>query len=105
MTHTIGRITIERGTVAHTCPDCMRGLPCQPAQPAPETRTSSLSALVAFGFEHYEDYPASATVCFVPRSDFEGLPAKWPSDTAWKRGAFRNQADGFAPDTFPQETM
>lgn len=44
MTHTIGRITLERGTVAHTCPDCMRGLPCQPAQPAPE---SSLSRVVA----------------------------------------------------------
>ncbi len=29
----------------------------------------------------------------TPRADFEGLPAKWPSDTAWKR------------DTFPQETQ
>ena len=38
-------------------------------------------------------FPAPIYFGITPRADFEGLPAKWPSDTAWKR------------DTFPQETQ
>lgn len=33
----VGRITLEPGVTGHTCPRCMRGLPCDP---------SSLSAIV-----------------------------------------------------------
>lgn len=84
MTHTIGRITIERGTVAHTCPDCMRGLPCQPAPPAPETRTSSLSRVVADAVNG----SASASPFMAPV--YFGHSR---SDEQWKR------------DTFPQETQ
>lgn len=37
----VGRVTFESpGVTAHTCPQCMRGLPCPPVD------TSSLSALV-----------------------------------------------------------
>ena len=32
----MGRVRLERGAVTHTCPECMRGLPC----------TSSLSATI-----------------------------------------------------------
>ena len=59
------------------CPAC-RGLTCSSCRPA-----SSLSALV--GIVASQAY--QAPVCF-PRSDFEGLPRQWPSDTQWKRQQF-----------------
>ena len=50
---------------------------------------ASLSALVGLAASH----PPFQPPVYFGRADFEGLPAKWPSDTAWKR------------DTFPQETQ
>lgn len=86
LTYTVGGIKyypslpIEAASgPAHTCPQCMRGLPCDP---------SSLSSLVG--------QIASRTVT---------------TDDQWKRGAFRDQADGIwdangSPvDTYPQETQ
>jgi len=81
--YTVGRVTIERGTTAHTCPQCMRGLPCT-VEVEVTVNPSSLSSLIG---------AAIKAPIYFGRGDFEGLPAKWPSDTAWKR------------DTFPQETQ
>lgn len=39
-TYTMGRITFDPAPPTHTCPQCMRGLPCPPVD------SSSLSALV-----------------------------------------------------------
>jgi len=71
------------------CPSC-RGLGCSECRPA-----SSLSALVGIVAANQPERPAFQPPIYFghPRADFEGLPAKWPSDTAWKR------------DTFPQETQ
>jgi len=84
--YTVGRVTIERGTTAHTCPQCMRGLPCT-VEVELTVNPSSLSSLIGAAIK------APIYFGITPRADFEGLPAKWPSDTAWKR------------DTFPQETQ
>jgi len=61
------------------CPSC-RGLGCSACRPA-----SSLSALVGIVASNQAFQPP---ICFVPRADYEGLPAKWPSDTAWKASQF-----------------
>lgn len=63
-TFTVGRITLEGGATTHTCPQCMRGLPC-----APEVNRSSLSSLVGLA--------ASRHV---------------PTDAQWKRGQFGDGA-------------
>lgn len=60
---------------------------------------ASLSALVGLAASHCtcgacpSCRPVFQPPIYFGRPDFEGLPAKWPSDTAWKR------------DTFPQETQ
>ncbi len=85
------------------CPSC-RGLGCSACRPE-----SSLSALVGIVASNQADLLPGDVVTFKgvdspvtfqppiyfghPRADYEGLPAKWPSDTEWKR------------DTFPQETQ
>lgn len=53
---------------------------------------ASLSALVGIAASHQ---PFMAPIYFG-RADFEGLPAKWPSDTEWKREQFP-QAAGPTP--------
>jgi len=66
--------------------------------------SASLSALVGLAASHRLDAVSGGEVGKVtfetrtvfqppiyfghPRADFEGLPAKWPSDTAWKASQF-----------------
>lgn len=44
-TYTVGRVTIDRGTTARTCPQCMRGLPCT-VEVELTVNPSSLSSLI-----------------------------------------------------------
>lgn len=65
--YTVDRVTIERGTTAHTCPQCMRGLPCT-VEVELSVNPSSLSSLVAAAIK-------------APRTDSE-----------WKRDQFGDGA-------------
>lgn len=58
MSYTVGNVTFYPYPPTHTCPQCMRGLPCQGVDP------SSLSSLVG------------------------KIATRKPSDTDWKRDTF-----------------
>lgn len=61
-TYTVGRITFDPAPqTTHTCPQCMRGLPCQPVD------ASSLSALVGAAAEpKYRTEGAWKNASFTP---------------------------------------
>mgnify|MGYP003480460263 CR=1 FL=1 len=75
---------------SHSHSDSMDALRCHLCHPAlPINPPREIAPVQEWRIVPRPGHPATVNgimppVCFVPRADFEGLPAEWPADTAWK---------------------